>query len=97
MTTTTTTTHGTSVYSSSRLKTKTNNRLEDDGDELQYLQNQLSKMDGLSTKLVGILDSFDDRLLKLEASILPIHRSTQNLTRLVNSKYYLTVFSFLSS
>jgi hypothetical protein len=35
---------------------------------------------------VNILDSFDGRLLKLEASILPIHRSTQNLTKLANSK-----------
>ncbi|KAI8638473.1 hypothetical protein BD408DRAFT_23384 [Parasitella parasitica] len=42
-------------------------------------------MNGLSDKLVNILDSFDGRLLKLEASILPIHRSTQNLTKLANN------------
>ncbi|KAI8365409.1 Cullin repeat-like-containing domain protein [Choanephora cucurbitarum] len=42
-------------------------------------------MDGLSDKLVNILNSFDGRLLKLEASILPIHKSTQNLTRLANN------------
>ncbi|CEG67536.1 hypothetical protein RMATCC62417_03949 [Rhizopus microsporus] len=34
---------------------------------------------------VGILDSFDGRLLQLEASILPIHKSTQNLTKLANN------------
>ncbi|CAO3645497.1 unnamed protein product [Mucor fragilis] len=42
-------------------------------------------MNGLSDKLVNILDSFDGRLLKLEASILPIHKSTQNLTKLANN------------
>lgn len=33
-----------------------------------------------------MLDSFDGRLVKLEASILPIHRSTQNLTHVADSK-----------
>ncbi|KAG0747408.1 hypothetical protein G6F57_000142 [Rhizopus arrhizus] len=53
--------------------------------ELDALQKQLGRMNGLSDKLVNILDSFDGRLLKLEASILPIHRSTQNLTKLANN------------
>ncbi|KAI8974745.1 Cullin repeat-like-containing domain protein [Pilobolus umbonatus] len=42
-------------------------------------------MNGLSDKLSNILDSFDGRLSKLEASILPIHRATQNLTKLANN------------
>lgn len=37
---------------------------------------------------MNILDSFDGRLLKLEASILPIHKSTQNLTKLANSNIF---------
>jgi hypothetical protein len=39
---------------------------------------------------VGILDSFDGRLLQLEASILPIHKSTQNLTKLANSNTHIS-------
>lgn len=42
-------------------------------------------MNKTSLYQVNILDSFDGRLLKLEASILPIHKSTQNLTKLANS------------
>ncbi|KAI9025923.1 Cullin repeat-like-containing domain protein [Phycomyces nitens] len=42
-------------------------------------------MDSLSGQLVGILDGFDGRLMKLEASILPIHKATQSLTRLANN------------
>ncbi|KAI8141578.1 hypothetical protein BJV82DRAFT_169316 [Fennellomyces sp. T-0311] len=79
------------------------NRIEDDTGELDYLRNQLSRMDGLSDELVsfdtieatikklttpikiGILDGFDGRLMKLEASIRPIHKSTQNLTKLATN------------
>ncbi|KAI8070294.1 hypothetical protein BDF21DRAFT_344565, partial [Thamnidium elegans] len=61
--------------------------LDEDAADLDALQKQLGRMNGLSDKLVTILDSFDGRLLKLEASILPIHKSTQNLTKLANSKF----------
>ncbi|KAI8088102.1 Cullin repeat-like-containing domain protein [Gilbertella persicaria] len=60
-------------------------KLDEDAADLDALQKQLGRMNGLSDKLVNILDSFDGRLLKLEASILPIHKSTQNLTRLANN------------
>ncbi|CEP08664.1 hypothetical protein [Parasitella parasitica] len=62
-----------------------NGKLDEDSADLDALQKQLGRMNGLSDKLVDILDSFDGRLLKLEASILPIHRSTQNLTKLANN------------
>ncbi|KAI8878474.1 Exo70 exocyst complex subunit [Backusella circina FSU 941] len=42
-------------------------------------------MNGLSGKLTNILDSFDNRLFKLEESVLPIHKATQNLTKLANN------------
>ncbi|KAI9278221.1 hypothetical protein BDA99DRAFT_728 [Phascolomyces articulosus] len=61
-------------------------RIQDDTGELDYLQNQLKRMDGLSDELIGILDGFDGRLMKLEASIRPIHKSTQNLTKLASSE-----------
>ncbi|KAL1931494.1 hypothetical protein VTP01DRAFT_9637 [Rhizomucor pusillus] len=60
-------------------------RLDDDSGELTNFQNQLSRMDGLSSKLVGMLDNFDNRLVKLETSMKPIHRSTQNLTKLATN------------
>ncbi|KAG1089101.1 hypothetical protein G6F42_020071 [Rhizopus arrhizus] len=63
----------------------TNGKLDEDTADLDALQKQLCRMNGLSDKLVNILDSFDGRLLKLEASILPIHKSTQNLTKLANN------------
>ncbi|KAG1171498.1 hypothetical protein G6F70_006947 [Rhizopus microsporus] len=59
--------------------------INSDAAELDALQKQLGRMNGLSNKLVDILDSFDGRLLQLEASILPIHKSTQNLTKLANN------------
>src|SRR5690349_7325142 len=37
-------------------------------------------------KQVNILNSFDNRLASLETSVLPIHKSTQSLTRLAGSK-----------
>ncbi|KAG2229148.1 hypothetical protein INT48_000957 [Thamnidium elegans] len=64
---------------------QTNGKLDEDAADLDALQKQLGRMNGLSDKLVTILDSFDGRLLKLEASILPIHKSTQNLTKLANN------------
>ncbi|KAI8973416.1 Cullin repeat-like-containing domain protein [Mycotypha africana] len=62
-----------------------NANIDDDVAGVDVLQKQLNRMNGLSDKLVNILDTFDDRLLKLEASILPIHKSTQNLTKLANN------------
>ncbi|KAF7727801.1 exocyst complex component exo70 [Apophysomyces ossiformis] len=70
-----------------RIKNNSSNHLDDDNAELEYLEKQLGRMDALSGKLVNILDGFDGRLMKLETSILPIHRATQNLTRLANSMF----------
>ncbi|KAJ8658405.1 hypothetical protein O0I10_005757 [Lichtheimia ornata] len=61
------------------------NRLDEDAGELDYLSKQLGRMDGLSDDLIGILDGFEGRLMKLEASIKPIHSSTQNLTKLASN------------
>ncbi|KAI9316495.1 Cullin repeat-like-containing domain protein [Dichotomocladium elegans] len=61
------------------------NHLDDDTGELDYLRKQLKRMDGLSDELIGILDGFEGRLVRLEASIKPIHSSTQNLTKLASN------------
>jgi len=34
-----------------------------------------------------MLTSFDERLEELETSVIPIHRSTQKITRLYDSNY----------
>jgi len=38
-----------------------------------------------------MLASFDKRLEELESSVIPIHRSTQKITRLYTSKYYIII------
>ncbi|KAH8556018.1 hypothetical protein BGW37DRAFT_156097 [Umbelopsis sp. PMI_123] len=49
------------------------------------MKGNLQKMEDLTQRMTGMLDSFDGRLMKLEASILPIHKSTQNLTHLADN------------
>ncbi|CAO3682931.1 unnamed protein product [Umbelopsis ramanniana] len=60
-------------------------RLLEDEADLEYMKGNLQKMEDLTKRMTGMLDSFDGRLMKLEASILPIHRSTQNLTHLADN------------
>ncbi|TPX35775.1 hypothetical protein SmJEL517_g01873 [Synchytrium microbalum] len=60
-------------------------KVEQDVENLQLLQSILFKSNTLTERVVGMLDSFDERLLKLEGSILPIHRSTQKLTRVYDN------------
>ncbi|KAI9098278.1 Cullin repeat-like-containing domain protein [Phlyctochytrium arcticum] len=57
-------------------------RLYQDTQDLELLQESLSKTAILTGKIDSMLNSFDSRLGKLETSILPIHRSTQKLTKL---------------
>ncbi|KAL1920762.1 uncharacterized protein VTP21DRAFT_11397 [Calcarisporiella thermophila] len=57
-------------------------RLDEEKADLDFLQENLKKSNDLTQKMVSMLDTFDDRLVKLESSILPIHKSTQRLTHL---------------
>ncbi|KAI9333874.1 Cullin repeat-like-containing domain protein [Obelidium mucronatum] len=56
--------------------------LENDIAELAQLQESLAKTNVLTERMGGMLTSFEDRLAKLESSILPIHKSTKHLTKL---------------
>ncbi|KAJ3095411.1 Exocyst complex component 7 [Physocladia obscura] len=56
--------------------------LENDIAELAQLQESLRKTNILTENMGNMLTSFEDRLAKLESSILPIHKSTKHLTRL---------------
>ncbi|TPX33934.1 hypothetical protein SeMB42_g07417 [Synchytrium endobioticum] len=60
-------------------------KAEQDLESLQLLQSILLKSNTLTDRVVGMLDSFDERLVKLEGSVLPIHRSTQKLTRVYDN------------
>ncbi|KAF9402602.1 exocyst complex component exo70, partial [Podila epigama] len=59
--------------------------LDEEAAELDNLVSGLEKTNTVSSKMVGILNSFDTRLAHLESSVLPIHKSTQNLTRLAGN------------
>ncbi|CAO3589023.1 unnamed protein product [Absidia cylindrospora] len=91
-------TYGSSVSISTRKNTHTV-RQQDNGDELQYLENELGKMDGLSSKLTGILDSFDGRLLKLEASIYQSTSQRKILqdSSIISTRRYLPLITFNGS
>eukprot|EP00794_Sanderia_malayensis_P009128 gene9128-10101_t len=56
-------------------------KLEAEKQNLTWLQESLKKSNHLSTNMVGILDSFEDHLCKLEDTILPIHKETMDLQR----------------
>ncbi|KAI8912112.1 Cullin repeat-like-containing domain protein [Powellomyces hirtus] len=57
-------------------------KLRQDTEDLEMLEDSLAKTNVLTQKIESMLSSFDFRLGKLETSILPIHRSTQKLTKL---------------
>ncbi|KAG0280871.1 exocyst complex component exo70 [Linnemannia exigua] len=59
--------------------------LDEEVAELEGLETNLDKTNTVSTKMVNILNSFDTRLASLETSVLPIHKSTQSLTRLAGN------------
>ncbi|KAF9200335.1 exocyst complex component exo70 [Haplosporangium sp. Z 27] len=55
-----------------------------------FLDEEVAELNGLTTNLdktntVDILNSFDTRLASLEISVMPIHKSTQSLTRLAGN------------
>jgi DNA polymerase II small subunit/DNA polymerase delta subunit B len=61
--------------------------LEKDIKELEMLQTAIDTTQNATVKVASILSSFDSRLSKLETYIMPIHISTQELTRKNNSDF----------
>ncbi|KFP40491.1 Exocyst complex component 7, partial [Chlamydotis macqueenii] len=49
---------------------------------LSFIKDSLEKSDQLTKNMVSILSSFESRLMKLENSIIPVHKQTENLQRL---------------
>ncbi|PKI83118.1 hypothetical protein MVES_002735 [Malassezia vespertilionis] len=57
--------------------------------EMELLEQNQKRLGNLTSRMTTILNGFDRRLVKLESSILPIHRSTQLLSK-INSNIGFT-------
>lgn len=49
--------------------------------DLMLLQQNLAKSKRVTTRMTALLTSFDDRLARLDKSVVPIHRSTRDLSK----------------
>ena len=50
--------------------------------EMELLEQNQRRLGNLTSRMTTILNGFDRRLIRLESSILPIHKSTQLLSRI---------------
>ncbi|XP_025954719.1 exocyst complex component 7 isoform X4 [Dromaius novaehollandiae] len=57
-------------------------KLKQEEETLSFVKESLEKSDQLTKNMVSILSSFESRLMKLENSIIPVHKQTENLQRL---------------
>ncbi|XP_010001905.1 PREDICTED: exocyst complex component 7 isoform X3 [Chaetura pelagica] len=57
-------------------------KLKQEEENLSFIKESLEKSDQLTKNMVSILSSFESRLMKLENSIIPVHKQTENLQRL---------------
>ncbi|XP_037057449.1 exocyst complex component 7 isoform X6 [Peromyscus leucopus] len=57
-------------------------KLKKEEETLSFIRDSLEKSDQLTKNMVSILSSFESRLMKLENSIIPVHKQTENLQRL---------------
>ncbi|XP_073540033.1 exocyst complex component 7 isoform X4 [Phyllobates terribilis] len=57
-------------------------KLKQEEEMLTFIKESLEKSDQLTNNMVSILSSFESRLMKLENSIIPVHKQTETLQRL---------------
>ncbi|NXL59896.1 EXOC7 protein, partial [Chordeiles acutipennis] len=57
-------------------------KLKQEEETLSFIKESLDKSEQLTKNMVSILSSFESRLMKLENSIIPVHKQTENLQRL---------------
>ncbi|KAJ7316053.1 hypothetical protein JRQ81_002215 [Phrynocephalus forsythii] len=57
-------------------------KLKQEEETLSFIRESVEKSDQLTKNMVSILSSFESRLMKLENSIIPVHKQTVNLQRL---------------
>ncbi|KAI9183707.1 exocyst complex component exo70 [Blastocladiella emersonii ATCC 22665] len=67
-------------------------KLMEDMADVEVLEDTLARSLQISTQMIDMLTSFDDRLKSFEKSMLPIHRSTQRL-----NQYYENIDQTLSA
>jgi exocyst complex protein 7 len=60
--------------------------MEDEAADIELLEQHLIKTTSISQRMTSILTSFDSRLVRLEKSILPLHKSNQSLSQLSDSE-----------
>ena len=61
--------------------------MEYEAADIELLEQHLIKTSNISQRMTSILTNFDSRLIRLEKSILPLHKSTQSLTKLAESTW----------
>ncbi|XP_028912817.1 exocyst complex component 7 isoform X6 [Ornithorhynchus anatinus] len=57
-------------------------KLKQEEETLSFIRDSLEKSDQLTKNMVSILSSFESRLMRLENSIIPVHKQTETLQRL---------------
>ncbi|XP_063816629.1 exocyst complex component 7 isoform X4 [Pseudophryne corroboree] len=67
---------------SSARKREIEQKLKQEEEMLTFIKESLDKSDQLTNNMVSILSSFESRLMKLENSIIPVHKQTETLQRL---------------
>ncbi|XP_075033899.1 exocyst complex component 7 isoform X13 [Mixophyes fleayi] len=67
---------------SSTRKREIEQKLKQEEEMLTFIKESLDKSDQLTNNMVSILSSFESRLMKLENSIIPVHKQTETLQRL---------------
>lgn len=73
--------------------------MEDEAADIELLEQHLIKTTSISQRMTSILTSFDSRLVRLEKSILPLHKSNQSLSQLADSelsRFSAAILSFLN-
>ncbi len=56
-------------------------RLQVEQESVQWLRDKIDQSSQLTKTMTGVLTSFEERLTKLEATILPVYQETENLQR----------------
>lgn len=73
---------GTSLSPTTPASANLHNETEQALAEVELLAQNQRKLGTLTNRMTSILSGFDRRLIKLESTMLPIHRSTQTLIRI---------------
>merc|ERR1712012_912934 len=64
-----------------RVKEDVEDRLRIEEDSVNWLRDKMKQSQELTSTMTDVLTSFEERLTKLEATILPVYQETENLQR----------------